>query len=80
MDVLGYHEAMESLLDVAAMAAIVHDLLAGGLSLLQDAQWLRERAEAAGLGLPEYEALEALRARLLQGGTTLPSGGEVWWK
>lgn len=80
MDALGYREAIGLATNVSAMADIVHDLVAGGLSLLQNAQWLRERAEATGLGLPEYEALEALRARLLEDGTTLLSSGEFWWK
>jgi len=55
---------------VAAMAAIVRDLLAGGRDRVQDGPWLRERMRAAGLDRQECAALETLRARLRTGGTT----------
>ncbi len=60
---------MEQRVNVTAMADIVHDLVTGGISRLQDSGWLRERATAAGLDRHEGAALDALRARLLDGGT-----------
>jgi len=71
---------MEPQVHVAALADIVHDLVAGGLSHLQDGGWLRARATAAGLDRDEGAALEALRARLLDGGATfLAATGLVNW-
>lgn len=55
--------------NVAALADVIHDLIAGGLSHLHDGRWLDKRATAAGLDRHEHSALEALRARLLEGGT-----------
>jgi len=63
--------AVESRVDVVALAAVVHDLVAGGFSRLQDGRWLRERAVAVGLDRHERGALEALRARLLDDGAAL---------
>lgn len=61
----------ESQVNVAALADIVHDLVAGGLSRLQDDGWLDERATAAGLDAHERGALERLRLRLLDGSAVL---------
>lgn len=62
---------MAPLIDIAAMAAIVHELVDGGLSRVGDASWLRDRVAAAGLGPVECAALEALRGRLHIGGDAL---------
>lgn len=62
---------MEPQVNVVALADIVHDLIAGGFSRLQDGRWLRERAVAVGLDRHERSALEALRARLLDDGAAL---------
>jgi hypothetical protein len=67
-------------LNVAAMASIVHDLLADGVSLLESAQWLLDRATAAKLRASEYEALESLRLRLLSSRATLLDGvSNLFW-
>ncbi len=72
MDMAMYGElAGESQVDVVALAAIVHDLVGGGFSRLQDERWLRERAVAVGLDRHERGALEALRVRLLDDGAAL---------
>lgn len=55
---------------VAAMAAIVRDLLTGGRDQQRDDRWLSERMRAASLDRQECAALEALRVRLYAGGTT----------
>lgn len=57
--------------DVAAMATIVQDLIAGGISQVRSARWLRARVRIAGLGPHECAALEALRTRLCEHGATL---------
>jgi hypothetical protein len=62
---------MEPQVNVTAMADIVHDLVTGGISRLQDGGWLRERATAAELDRHERGALEALRLRLLDGSMEL---------
>jgi len=62
---------MEPRLNVTAMADIVHDLVTGGVSRLQDARWLCERTTAVELDRHERGALEALRLRLLDGSTEL---------
>ncbi len=54
---------------VAAIAAIVRDLLVGGRDRLQDVPWLRERMRAASLDRQECAALETLHARLRTEGT-----------
>src|SRR3954468_9915115 len=53
---------LEPRVNLTAMAEIVRDLLAGGVSRPQDGVWLRERAQAAGLDAQEGAALDALRA------------------
>ncbi len=58
---------MEPQVNVTALADIVHDLVTGGVSRLHDERWLHERAAVAGLDRHERGALEALRARLLDG-------------
>lgn len=63
--------AIGSHVQVAAMAQVVAELLGGGLPRLEDAAWLRERAATAGLATHEYGALESLRVRLQQGGSSL---------
>ncbi len=63
--------AMEPQVNVAAMAEIIKELVAGEAFRLQDGGWLCRRAEAAGLGTHEYAALEALRVRLCERGATL---------
>lgn len=62
---------MEQRVNVTAIADIVHDLVAGGISRLQDGGWLRQRVVIAGLSRQECAALDALRARLLDGSTVL---------
>ena len=47
--------------DIAALARIVKDLVAGGRACMQDGVWLEERIAAAGLGRHESDALVALR-------------------
>ena len=71
--------AWETRVDVTAMAELVRALVAGGASRLQDAEWLRGRAEAVGLGSHELEALEALRARLRAGRQLLPDDIALTW-
>ena len=51
-------------MNVAGMAALVRELLAGGEARRRDARWLRERALSLGLDTHEHAALETLRARL----------------
>ncbi len=73
--------AAEPRVDVLAIAEIVQDLLAGGLSRLQDGSWLRERSEVASLGRHEYAALQAFGARLSESGATAFDGiktGKLW--
>ena len=81
-DIGTYDElAAEPRVDVLAIAEIVQDLLAGGLSRLRDGSWLRERSEAAGLGRHEYAALQAFGARLSESGATAFDGiktGKLW--
>ncbi len=57
--------------DVAAMAAIVRDLIAGGVDRIPSARWLRRRVRQAGLGPLDYAALETLRTRLRAQGSAL---------
>ncbi len=69
--------ATEPVLDLAAMAAIVRELLTGDAARRQDGSWLRERAEAAGLEGLACQALEALRVRLAAGGAVLANAADV---
>ncbi len=62
---------LEPQVHVSAMAVIVRELLAGGVTQLPAADRLRERAEAAGLDTHECTALEALRVRLRDGDAAL---------
>ena len=62
---------MESHVDLAAMARIVQDLLAGGEDRLHDGRWLHARTAADGLGTHACAALEALRQRLCERGAAL---------
>jgi len=64
-------QVMEPRIDIAAMAAIVRDLI-GDDDRERDARWLRERTTAAGLGTHACAALETLRARLHEGWLPLP--------
>jgi len=67
-------------LDLAAMADIVHGLLAGPPARLTDGHWLRAQSDAAGLGLAASGALEALRVRLsTTGATLLRTGTSLQW-
>ncbi len=71
----------EPAVDVAAMAAIVRDLVTGGVERIPSARWLRRRVRQAGLGPLDYAALETLRTRLLtQGSAFLDALGDlsVW--
>ncbi len=61
----------ESAVDVAAMAAIVRDLVARGVDRIPSARWLRRRVRQAGLGPLDYGALETLRTRLCAQGSAL---------
>jgi hypothetical protein len=70
---------MEPQVNVTAMAEIVHDLLAGGVSRLQDGVWLRQRARAAGLAAQESAALEALRMHLAAGRALLEAALASPW-
>jgi hypothetical protein len=79
MDVAGHCEAKELSVNISEMADIVHRLIAGGVSTAWNAQWLRERAEVAGLSGQEYEALESLRVRLSRGGAALLQVDSIWW-
>jgi len=60
-------------INVAAMADIVQALVVGA-EPGRDARWLRERATAADLEEHACAALEALRARLHEGGTVVVAG------
>ncbi len=62
---------MEPRVDIAAMAAIVRELV-GDDGRHRDARWLRERTTTAGLGTHACAALETLRARLHEGRLPLP--------
>lgn len=53
---------------ITELAAIVRDLVAGGVARLHDDQWFRDRAMAAGLDAHECAALDALRTRMLDTG------------
>jgi hypothetical protein len=70
---------MEPRLNLTVMAEIVRDLLAGGVSRLQDGVWLRERAETVGLDAQEGAALEALRVRLASGRALLDTALTSPW-
>ena len=48
----------ESQVDLAAMARIVQDLLAGGEDRLHDGRWLHARTAADGLGTHACAALD----------------------
>ena len=61
----------ESQVDLAAMARIVQDLLAGGEERLHDGRWLHARAADDGVGTHACAALEALRQRLCERGAAL---------
>ncbi len=62
---------MQPRVNVSALADIVEEMVAGGVSRLQDRQWLCQHATAAGLGQHEQAALETLRARLCVSGAAL---------
>jgi len=61
---------MEPRVDIAAMAAIVRELI-GDDGRGRDARWLHERTTAAGLGTHACAALETLRMRLHEGRLSL---------
>ncbi len=61
----------EPTVDVAAMAAIVRELIAGGVDRIPSARWLRTRVRQAGLGPLDAAALETLRTRLCAQGSAL---------
>lgn len=72
--------AVEAQVNVKAIATIVRDLVAGGLSQLHDGCWLRDHRAAATLGQHEYAALEALGVRLSAGGAGAIDGTRsIWW-
>ncbi len=60
---------MEPRIDIAAMGAIVRELI-GDDGRDRDVRWLRERTTAAGLGTQACAALETVRARLNEGRLT----------
>lgn len=64
-------------LDLAAMAAIVRDMCDGVPDRRGDSLWLRRRIEAAGLDVRARQALEALHARLVDGGTVFATLRDV---
>jgi len=64
---------------VAALAAIVEELLAGGSARLHSAGWLRNHPLWAGLSRQECAALEALRLRLRKGAITELGAGVLQW-
>lgn len=68
---LGGELAIEPALDLAAMAAVVRELFAGGARCREDGRWLRARAVAAGLDTHACDALEAMRLKLVAGGSSL---------
>jgi len=59
----------EPAVDVAAMAAIVRELVAGGVDCIPSARWLRRRVRQTDLGPLDYAALETLRTRLCAQGS-----------
>jgi len=61
------------------LADIVQALVDGGPRRFNDATWLYERAEAAGLGPHESTALEALRTRLQEERTLLSGRTASGW-
>ncbi len=72
--------AAEPPVNVVAMAQIVNDLFAHGLSRVQDMEWLHAHDNAALLGRHEYAALQALGARLSDGGTALDGVQSGFWR
>lgn len=68
---IGGELAMVPVLDLAAMAAIVRELFAGGATRREDGRWLRARAVGAGLDANACDALEAMRLKLVAGGSSL---------
>lgn len=64
---------------VALMAELIQALLDGGQRRLRDSDWLRERAEMAGLDPDECGTLEALRLRLRDGLPLLAEWPAVSW-
>ena len=71
--------ALDTPVHVSAMADIVRDLLAGDRARLQNDQWLRQRAQDAGLDRHERAALEALRMRISQDDPTLCHATSRQW-
>ena len=65
--------------DVAAMADVVRELVAGGSSRVASGEWLRARAAAVDLTAHEHAALEALRTRLAGGGGFLDALADNPW-
>ncbi len=57
--------------NVAAMAAIVRDLVADGLDRIPGAAWLQARVDRTNLGPHERAALETLHRRLCERGSSL---------
>ena len=68
---MGGELAMGPALDLAAMATVVRELFAGGARCREDGRWLRTRAVAAGLDANACDALEAMRLKLVAGGSSL---------
>ena len=67
-------------IQVAALAAIVEELIAGGSARLRDAYELRGRAMWLGLNRQERAAVEAMRVRLCEGGITGLALGIPQWQ
>jgi len=66
-------------IQATTLVDIVQALVDGGSRRLNDATWLHERAEAAGLGPHESTALEALRTRLQEERTLLSGRTASGW-
>ena len=62
--------ALEPLVNVKAMARIVHDMIAPGVDRLPSMDWLRERIQEAHVSLCESAALTTLHDHLRAKGTT----------
>jgi hypothetical protein len=72
--------AVEPRVDVTTIAAIVQDLVKGGLAQLRDKSWLRNHPLATRLAAHEYAALEALGARLNREGPDVVANiHSIWW-
>lgn len=65
------------LVNIGAMARIVHELVTGGPACWRDCAGLRHRAVSDGLGIHECAALEELRRHLCQGTAALTEAAAI---